>query len=407
MSGLRLAVRLRPAVPLIVAALVRDPRGILAQDQAKSSAQVRAQAYRLDGRPDWALTVGEKPVLTIGRLGTGAEYEFSDIAGVSRLRDGRWAVGNLSTSEIRVYDRNGRFQRAMGRKGRGPGEFPFLWQFWRVADTLIGVDGAGLGQVFAVDGTFLRSIPRPSAAGRPVERFGFLGDGSYIGGYLEPSEPGPSEPATRWMTLVRSRGDSTAFLQRYKARQMARKGKGEPIPLVYGPRIETAVLGLHYCAGYSEAFAFDCYASDGHHVVSVRMMGQRPPEVTAHDRQVYFDGVDKGNPGPRAAKYREEVRAVTVFADRLPAYGRFVASTSEELWVGPLVPADATVGTFNPSPATRTTWYVFSMEGKWVGRVDLPSRFRLMEAGADYVAGISRDSDDVEQVVVYTLSRSH
>ena len=187
---------------------------------------------------------------------------------------------------------------------------------------------------------------------------------------------------------------------------MARKGTGEPLPLVYGSRVEVAVLARHYCAGFSEAFAFECYGSDGRLVVAVRFEGLRSPGVTNADRQAYFDGIDKGNPGPRGAKYRAEVREVTEFADRFPAFGRFVASTAEELWVGPLVPADATVGTFNPAPASSDTWRVFDMQGALVGVVTLPARFRLMEAGIDYVAGIARDGEDVERVVVYRLTRT-
>jgi hypothetical protein len=37
--------------------------------------------------------------------------------------------------------------------------------------------------------------------------------------------------------------------------------------------------------------------------------------------------------------------------------------------------------------------------------VTLPARFFLWEVGADYVAGVTRDADDTEVVVVYTLRR--
>lgn len=396
-----------PWTLLVTATLVAQAPGLATAQpplSPKSGGRGRPLVHHLSGAPESSLTISG-PALSIGGGSGGPAYEFSMIAGVTRLPDGRWAVGNLTTSEIRVYSSAGRFEKSMGRKGRGPGEFPFLWQLWRVGDTLIGADGAGLSQVFAADGTYLRSLPRPSAAGRPVERFGYLGDGSYVGGYLEPTDEIPGDRSTRWITLVRGQGEDVAPLQRYRARELARKGKGEPIPLVYGPRIEVAVLGRHYCAGFSDTFLIDCYTGDGKPVVSVRMEGARPPRVTARDRQVYFDGVDKGNPGPRGAKYREEVRAVTEFAAAFPAFGRLVPSTSEELWVGPLVPADATVGSFNPVPEGPTTWFVFNMAGRWVGRVELPARFRLMEAGADYVAGVAQDADEMERVVVYALSR--
>jgi hypothetical protein len=354
-------------------------------------------------RPRFNLSIGGQPLVSIGRVGGDPAYEFSMIAGVSRMSGNRWAIANLSTSEIRVFDSTGKHLRSMGRRGRGPGEFPFLWQMWRVADTLIGVDGAGLSQVFTLDGTFLRSLPRPSAAGRPVERFGYLADGSYIGGYLDPEDESKLGRSVRWITLVKRTDQQTTALGRFRAREMARKRDGEPLPVVYGGRVEVAVLPRNFCVGYSATFAFTCFDEGGKSLVSVRMDGLRPLPVTEADRQGYFDGIDKGNPGPRGAKYRTEVRAVTEFADHLPAFGRFVASAAQELWVGPLTPADATVGSFNPAPDQETVWRVFDMRGAWLAEVTLPARFRLMEAGADYVAGVSRDSDDVERVVVYRL----
>ena len=35
----------------------------------------------------------------------------------------------------------------------------------------------------------------------------------------------------------------------------------------------------------------------------------------------------------------------------------------------------------------------------------VPARFRLLEAGDDYVAGVMRDDDDVESVVVFRVVR--
>ena len=39
------------------------------------------------------------------------------------LSDGRIAIVNQGSDEIRIYDANGRFVNTFGRKGGGPGEF--------------------------------------------------------------------------------------------------------------------------------------------------------------------------------------------------------------------------------------------------------------------------------------------
>jgi hypothetical protein len=53
-----------------------------------------------------------------------------------------------------------------------------------------------------------------------------------------------------------------------------------------------------------------------------------------------------------------------------------------------------------PSP---TTWDVFSTTGVWLGSVQFPARFRVLEIGADYIAGVAKDETDVERVQVWNL----
>jgi hypothetical protein len=48
---------------------------------------------------------------------------------------------------------------------------------------------------------------------------------------------------------------------------------------------------------------------------------------------------------------------------------------------------------------------VFGADGRMVGRLVTPPRFRLTDVGADYLLGVATDEDDVEQVVWYRLDR--
>lgn len=96
-----------------------------------------------------------------------------------------------------------------------------------------------------------------------------------------------------------------------------------------------------------------------------------------------------------------------MFATEFPAFGRFVAAwDSDELWIGPMIPQDETLGVLNEPPPNSTTWSVFSRDGLWLSDVVLPARFHLMDAGSDYVLGVMRDGDDVEFVAMYRLYRS-
>lgn len=89
----------------------------------------------------------------------------------------------------------------------------------------------------------------------------------------------------------------------------------------------------------------------------------------------------------------------------MPVYGRFLGSSADQLWIGPLVPEEATLGNPNPVPEDETVWSVYSRAGLWLADVTFPPRFRLMDADGEYVAGVSRDADGVEAVVVFRLRR--
>jgi hypothetical protein len=49
---------------------------------------------------------------------------------------------------------------------------------------------------------------------------------------------------------------------------------------------------------------------------------------------------------------------------------------------------------------------VFDAEGRQLGTLAMPPRFRLTDAGPDYVLGVGRDDMDVEKVQLFRLDRS-
>ncbi len=91
--------------------------------------------------------VEQEPALSIGTFQGDSVYQFFQIDGAKRLADGRIAVANAGSGEIRVFDGEGRFLMAHGRKGEGPGEFE--------RPTLVGVFG---GDTLVVVDNQLRRI---------------------------------------------------------------------------------------------------------------------------------------------------------------------------------------------------------------------------------------------------------
>ncbi len=67
--------------------------------------------------------MSDEPILDIGVLEGDRFYQFDQIVGGKRLSDGRIAVANAGSLELRYYDAEGKHLFSTGREGGGPGEF--------------------------------------------------------------------------------------------------------------------------------------------------------------------------------------------------------------------------------------------------------------------------------------------
>lgn len=111
------------------------------------------------------------PMLAIGVEEGAPEFELSNVTAVQSLPGGAIVVANSGTSELRVFDADGRFIRALGRRGEGPGEFSGAPLFLQVAlpDTLIVFDtGDWRLTTLERDGQLLAS---PDASSADLSRF--------------------------------------------------------------------------------------------------------------------------------------------------------------------------------------------------------------------------------------------
>ena len=87
--------------------------------------------------PVWKADAGWKvvdsPLVDIG--------DVDHVLGPVRLGDGRLAIGNAGTNEVRIYDAGGALLKTAGRPGSGPGEYQNLVGIWAgPADSLMVSD---------------------------------------------------------------------------------------------------------------------------------------------------------------------------------------------------------------------------------------------------------------------------
>jgi hypothetical protein len=79
-----------------------------------------------------------------------------------------------------------------------------------------------------------------------------------------------------------------------------------------------------------------------------------------------------------------------------PLFGRILADGGGGVWL-----SDYEIGA---APDGPTRWSVIAANGEWLGTVDVPDRFRILDVRGDKVLGVLHDEMDVQSVAVFTLT---
>lgn len=409
--GKRLSMIACLMMPSVSAAQsVRDSAAVEIVQNARALLPA-ARAWRVDAAP--LLRIGAGNPTTEG----DALYELYLTMGVVRLSDGRWAVGVQSTHTVRIYDARGRFVSSMGREGRGPGEFQQVMGVSTTrGDTLMVIDLDGM-EWFTGSGQFIRpGAGRGRGTARYVYPAALMRDGSHAGFNLDdPRIPPAGRQLVRAPILYLrdngTRSDTLAVVAAYEQVFDGRQRWGAS--LVYGALGLLTGDGTHVLHGVPGEYTIDVYAVDGRRVRSIRRT-HTPVPVTEAAKSAYRAHVSKSpgeGEGPLSPEMRarlERALASAQFADHFPAVASLLADRTGNLWVQRY---DPLVALRTPGPvrvqtiAAPTTWDVFDARGRWLTTVRLPARFTPQEIGADYVAGVARNEDDEESVLVLTLRR--
>jgi hypothetical protein len=348
-------------------------------------------------------------VLEIGGISGQGPSEFADIRGVVRLQDGRVAVANGSSSEIRIFSQNGAFQTSVGRAGAGPGEFRRLLRLYRFGDSLAGVDADSRVQMFAADGRLVRGLnpARPEDHRRP-QLVGVLRDGSAV---IVATKGMPQPTAGEVMHLYsvfRSghESDSLTHLFELSGYREVRVGQAPSRLLLDGEGAVTA-RDRRICAGFSARFELTCFDPSGKAITRIiREIDVRA--LTDSDRDVVrraYLAANRDAP-PRIREQMERAVQEFRFADRAPAFSRLHLSANGQLWVSNFDPSTGLPGPLAlQAPRRPQRWSIFSPNGEWQADILLPARFVPHDMGLDYVAGVTFDADDVERVTIWRIRR--
>lgn len=346
--------------------------------------------------------VVDQPSVEIGLVDGPPEYQLHDVTDAARFADGRIAVANGASDEIRIYSPDGEFLQALGGEGDGPGEFRHVARVDVLpGDSILALDAGQLRTtVFSPDGTVARTTTLERGGFPMVQAIqplasGYLVTGETFGGRQDARTYRPPQP------LVRYAADGTLLDTVVVApgRELADVEGGPTQSPFFGRRLEHAVDGDRVYVGSQETFEISMYSPDGTlrrlirgpaedlsitdaHMADFRerMRAMAPPDIPPEQIDPMIDQILERRP----------------MAETRPAYGAFLVDPAGDLWVSDEPPAE------DRQPGS---WYVFDQEGALRAIVDTPRDVRILEVGEDYVLGRWQDALEVEYVRLYRLER--
>jgi len=343
------------------------------------------------------------PTTVIGTVDGSPEEQLYRVRGATRMEDGRIAVANSGSFEIRIYTANGRWLQTLGAAGDGPGEFRQMRGLQRLpADTLLVADYRGPRvTLFSGDGALVgerRLASLTSEFNPPDYR---LPDGRWLDLVLSPEIEGYqrrhntfvawSDTSSNTDSLLAFAGAEYLIYFRYRGDEYVGRGA---ISVPFGGQDVISVGARRVALSDGRAFDIAVASLDGQ-TWRIRRGVQRQ-EVAGEDVARFVDDYVSRYPPERQREVREHYGAVSA-PSLMPTHSAIILDRLDNLWVEHYRrPWD------DVSPRV---WSVFDREGRWLGELEVPDAVQILEIGDNYILGLERDELDVEYVTLYDLRK--
>jgi len=350
-----------------------------------------------------AWVVGPDPEIEIrSDFGMSDHYLFRSRY-VRRLGDGSIVVGNQGTQELFFFDPLGRFLRAAGRPGDGPGEFQGISGLFQCdEETLVVLERSRLS-VWNLEGQFLESVSLLQAGMQRGRRVDSVGPGCGAGLFLENvGRPSQYAPGIYDASVVLYRStfegtlrDTIATVVADQAFLWEAGGELLDMYLPFAERASWVTAGEEVIIGRGIRFELEVLGPRGDLRQLVRWGAQRSP-VTDRDRDNYStwrrDLIERA---PEEQRYYPPIDRIPLPSEK-PTHERILADGAGSVWV-------QQSGSWWTDPSDE--WWVFDSTGRWLGAVTMPTGLSVLAIDGEYVIGVFYDEYDVEHVRLHRISK--
>ena len=355
--------------------------------------------------------VAAEPLVTIGLVEGDAAYLFSNIEGAVFLTDGRIAVADRGSSQLRFYNSSGAYEGFAGGPGEGPGELGYIRGLERCGgDSLYVFEIDYRNVVFGSDGRYLRQA-RPydlNSTDRRPYLLRCATNGYYaavgwedrtapptIGFYraearawiLAPSHTQPSEQIVSIddadLAIIADLG-SVLSSERVGTERGSR-------PHPFGRATQIAITPTALYMGTGETHEVKRFSLSGRLERIVRWSGEEL-EITDADLEAYREATLANVSAADRPAVERGLRELPM-SPALPAFQGIEVDSEGNLWVQ----------RFRRPGDDSMQWLIFDPAGVWLGSIHVPARFEITEIVENRLLGIERDDLGVERVLVYEI----
>ena len=353
-------------------------------------------------RPLWGdsslWSVGTEPAVDLSLSGTGPPHEFFRARSMKQRPDGSLMIADGSSQEVRVFSATGEFLWSFGGRGQGPGEFRNLQAIEIAGDSLLAL-GRGRITVAAPDLAVVRTFNLAPS----TNNLHYLGGGAILTESYSPRPQGNAanevnrhaEPLILF-NLDGERIDSIGETRGIESYAYVRDGMVAGAPPLFGKTSHIAVLGQRIFRGSADAMQVEELDMSGSLVRILRIPGY-PLDLS--DAQVAAERdarLGAFRPGSTSV-FRRLAEDLPDAATR-PAYAELLVDPSGAVWLE-LFRGES-------EQDRPRAWLVLDPEGTWLGTVEVPRRFTVMDITMETVLGVWEDELDVEHPQVLRLTRN-
>ncbi|HWA17080.1 MAG TPA: hypothetical protein VG817_11635 [Gemmatimonadales bacterium] len=354
----------------------------------------------------WSAALPLKASLRLGTLDGAPEYSFGSIQQLAATSTGGFVIFDRADTQLRRYDPSGTFAGLIGRAGAGPGEYRSVEGLLFIGDSLLLAWDPPNGRVtiFAATGEYRRSIPVTGGifgGNRPI----LPAPGGFLLRVAEAVRT-PTDPFATHYLLFDTNG---RILDTVPEPATGRAPGHFVLMTTDGPRWNFPQESLFaftptgdLVRGHSSELGFTVIPHRG-----------TRRHVTRPTRPLRLEGAERQQWEAWLAFFQEQqpMPSRHSLPSHKPLARSFQVDAGNRLWIE--VYAEATSRPPKPRPAgdkrpqftlrDASTYEVFTISGRYLGRVSLEPESTILDISASHLYVLTHGPDGEEQIAVYHL----